>query len=156
MSNDSIDKYGNAKWTKDQLKNALNKAIKIGGVSVTAYELLKKHKKFTVYLGKYQDSINYVTVASNNNGVAFSMDPNLWNQYEKVLKFNMWVLNSAFLDFCIGLGCNFGLCSQPSLYYNYGTGVCRDDYFYAKELRHINAYRGFKWYSDIPIVYANR
>ena len=66
-------------------------------------------------------------------------------------------------EIAIGMGCNFGLCSQPSKYYNRYTHTMNKDSFYpdgtstsyAKELMYIDG-RVLKWYSDIPIVYANR
>ena len=61
-------------------------------------------------------------------------------------EFNMWVLNVFFLEIAIGMGCNFGLCSQPSKYYNRYTHTMNKESFYsdgtstsyAKELMYID------------------
>ena len=156
LSNSIADakcQYGSGKWTDDQLKNALNEALYFGFARVTTKELSNKNSRLHVYLGKYEDG--YVIKGATNSGVYFNMSTTRWTYYESTLNYTMWVLNAAFLNFVMALNCDFRLCSTPSLFYNKTTKMTLGDSYYAKELKHINIF-GYNWYSDVPIVIADR
>ena len=148
--------FGNLlKWTKNLLNEALDKAINLAGALVTANYLKNNSKKYRVYLGRYNDTPNYIAyAASDPDGIAFSMDNGIYKNYERK-GYNMWYLNQYFLRIVTSMGCEFRLCSFPDQYYHKGTswvatGADGKPISYGRELKYIYN-KGYRWNSYAPL-----
>jgi len=154
--NDAKRRSGDTSWSLDEIMNALNESIKSGSTSIGWLDLLMMKDGFNVYLGKYSyDNSSYTFIGNQNGGVYFSMGERLWRNYVKKGKI-MWFLNMLFLDIVMIKNCVFKLCTAPNDYYIQSTRQLLDSSFYAKELKHIHEIGWYNWYSNIPIVTANR
>ena len=181
LKNEEND-YG---WSRDELKTALNKSIKISiGGNLANITLDKLRKKITVVLGIYikedngkEDAKgilqNYLKIDSYDeisktipNSIVFSCDE--WNTYSKIYGEGMWLLNKAFLLICMNVfDCQFLLVRNPNHYYDKLNGVMRPKgngriCSYSRELQCIH-HNGYNWNCQIDenidercAVYANR
>ena len=127
---DAIDRYNeklstNTKWTTQELDAALAKAIQ---------KIDNNEKNTVVYLGRFESYLDVAKRDKENNVIYFYLDD--WMAYEnKHTAEGMWVLNCAFLDYCIAKeksdGWEFRLTTD---YHSYipAKKPGQDGYFYSK------------------------